>query len=404
VREVLTVSRIQAEGLPTVQGNQQGGADQQEPLIRAVMPELDSIRGLAILLVLFYHGFFWSYRLAGLSGISKVMMLITQPGWLGVNLFFVLSGFLITGILLNSKSRIDYYSRFYTRRALRILPLYFAILPVVALFHLASWPFLALSFFYLSNVAPLFGVAAGYGVLWSLAVEEQFYLVWPAVVRRVSDRALLISAAAVTLVIPVLRGISFHFGFVEGLVHYTWFVADGLAMGALLAVLLCKFPPNRACLGTSAGIAIVLSIIASVAAVPFGILTHTRLIGAAFQASAANLFFAGGLVLCLLTGTSRWKSIVRIKLLRFFGEISYGLYLIHVLLFDGYDALARSYWPGVVAHGGLAAMWLRFVCVGGTAVCLACLSRRYFEERFLRLKDKLLFSTPDRARVAVPMV
>src|SRR6266436_5835202 len=65
-----------------------------------------------------------------------------------------------------------YYSRFYTRRALRILPLYFAILPVLALFHLASWPFLVLSFLYLSNVAPLFGVAAGYGVLWSLAVEE----------------------------------------------------------------------------------------------------------------------------------------------------------------------------------------------------------------------------------------
>src|SRR6266481_4008030 len=98
------------------------------------MPELDSMRGLAILLVLFYHGFFWSYGLAGLSGISKIMVLITRSGWLGVNLFFVLSGFLITGILLNSKSRTDYYSRFYTRRALRILPLSFAILPVLALF------------------------------------------------------------------------------------------------------------------------------------------------------------------------------------------------------------------------------------------------------------------------------
>jgi len=387
--------------LPEVQGNQHRGTNQEEPLIRAVMPELDSIRGLAILLVLFYHGFFWSYGLAGLSGISKIMILITRPGWLGVNLFFVLSGFLITGILLNSKSRIDYYSRFYTRRALRILPLYFAILPVLALFHLASWPFLVLSFLYLSNVAPLFGVAAGYGVLWSLAVEEQFYLVWPAVVRRVSDRVLLISAIAVALVIPLLRGISFHFGVAEGLVHYTWFVADGLAMGALLAVLLCKFPPNRASLGISAGIAMLFSIMGILAAVPFGILTRNRLIGAAFQASAANLFFAGGLVLCLLAGTSRWKSLVRIKLLRFFGEISYGLYLIHVLLFDSYDALAQSYWPGVAAHGGLAAMWLRFICAGGTAVSLAYLSRWHFEERFLRLKGKLSFSSPDRARVAV---
>jgi FkbM family methyltransferase len=68
--------------------------------------------------------------------------------------------------------------------------------------------------------------------------------------------------------------------------------------------------------------------------------------------------------------------------LRFFGEISYGLYLIHILVFDGYDALARSYWPGLAAHGGLAAIWLRFICAGGAAVALAYLSRRYIEERF----------------------
>ena len=92
------------------------------------MPELDSLRGVAILLVLFYHGFGYDYGVQGLSGIARGFVAATLTGWTGVDLFFVLSGFLITGILLDTKLRPDYYRRFYTRRALRILPIYFAVL------------------------------------------------------------------------------------------------------------------------------------------------------------------------------------------------------------------------------------------------------------------------------------
>ena len=88
------------------------------------MPALCALRGVAILGVLFLHGFFWRYRSLHFSRAARWMLTATQPGWLGVKLFLVLSGFLITGILVDSKTRPHFYKRFYGRRALRILPAY----------------------------------------------------------------------------------------------------------------------------------------------------------------------------------------------------------------------------------------------------------------------------------------
>jgi len=84
----------------------------REPLVRGRMPELDSLRGFAILLVLFLHGFAYIVDPASFTGLQRDFMAATSYGWTGVNLFFVLSGFLITGILLDSKGRPDYYRRF----------------------------------------------------------------------------------------------------------------------------------------------------------------------------------------------------------------------------------------------------------------------------------------------------
>jgi hypothetical protein len=120
-------------------------------LLRPKMPELDTIHGIAVLLVLFFHGFGFRYGLEGLSGLPKLVVAATVPGWVGVNLFFVLSGFLITGILLDAKPKANYYRSFYIRRALRILPLYYAVLLLLAVLtrsgwvnRQASWAFLAL--------------------------------------------------------------------------------------------------------------------------------------------------------------------------------------------------------------------------------------------------------------------
>jgi peptidoglycan/LPS O-acetylase OafA/YrhL len=97
------------------------------------MPELNTIRGIAVLLVIFFHGFSFRYGVAGLSGFPKLFVEATFPGWMGVDLFFVLSGFLITGTLLDSKHTADYYRNFYIRRALRILPLHYAVLLILAI-------------------------------------------------------------------------------------------------------------------------------------------------------------------------------------------------------------------------------------------------------------------------------
>jgi peptidoglycan/LPS O-acetylase OafA/YrhL len=167
------------------------------------MPELDTLRGVAILAVVFYHGFPRSDAVASLPGIVRIVSAIAEREWLGVNLFFVLSGFLITGILLDSKGAPQYYKRFYVRRALRIVPAYLLLLLLLLVLPLIgivdrriSWSFIGLSLIYLSNFTNFFGVAMQYGPLWSLAVEEQFYLVWPAAVRNLSRRTLGLCAVA----------------------------------------------------------------------------------------------------------------------------------------------------------------------------------------------------------------
>ena len=193
------------------------------------MPELDSLRGLAVLGVVFLHGFYWQYSDFNWTGFARIFMRLTSGGWIGVNLFFVLSGFLITGILLDSRTKPRFYRTFYARRALRILPAYYALLLLLALFRQASAPYLGMSLIYLSNLTYLVGVSNDYGPLWSLAVEEQYYLFWPIIVRRLNIKILAIFAAAICVVVPLLRVRAFYSGAFDGLSRYTWLVADGLA-------------------------------------------------------------------------------------------------------------------------------------------------------------------------------
>jgi peptidoglycan/LPS O-acetylase OafA/YrhL len=359
------------------------------PLIRPVMPELDSVRGVAVLGILFLHGFYWQYSSLHFTGLARKFLLATQPGWLGVNLFFVLSGFLITGILLESKPKPHYYRRFYTRRALRILPAYYLLLVLLGLLHSASAGFLGLSFVYLANVTGLFGIPADYGPLWSLAVEEHYYIFWPAVVRRLTPKNLAICSIALCVLIPVLRAVSFHYGYTTGLASYTWFVADGLAAGSLLAIVLRTSISRRQvvslCTGLLAG-GVMLAIVGR----PLGILTRDRVLGAALQHTVIDIVFGGILLLVLLIGTSSRKRYVNHSALRFLGYLSYGLYLIHLLVFRMYDKLSKYYWPQLQpSDGHFGLVVLRFLVAGGFAIGLAYLSRKYFEERFLRLKDRL---------------
>jgi peptidoglycan/LPS O-acetylase OafA/YrhL len=358
------------------------------------MPELDLLRGVAVLLVVLFHGFALPTRLEGFDGAAKIFVAIALQGWTGVHLFFVLSGFLITGILLETKRQPRYYRNFFIRRALRILPAYYLVLVVLALArghawlgHQCSWAFLGLSALYLSNLTPLFGVRMGFGPLWSLAVEEQFYLAWPFLVRRIAPRAIARVALGIIVVAPVLRAIAFatshsDFNF------YTWLVADGLAWGALLAVLARE--RARPSMKRLAWLLFVLAGLVFAIGAPFGIFSSGTLAGSALRITGTDLLFAGVLVATLLVGTSRARTLVQRPSLRFFGDISYGLYLCHVIVFDAFDRMTARFAPSFPAlEGNISALALRFLVAGGLSVFIAYGSRRLFEEPFLRLKKRL---------------
>jgi peptidoglycan/LPS O-acetylase OafA/YrhL len=359
-------------------------------LIRPVMPELDTLRGIAVLGVFFLHAFSWQYGGLHFGALGRFFLSATQPGWIGVNLFFVLSGFLITGILLDSKGNPYFYRRFYTRRALRILPAYYSLLLLLLLLHSSSFGFVGLSFVYLANLADLFGVACGYGPLWSLAVEEHYYIFWPAVVHRLSTTRLAAVSAGIVVFVPILRAVCFTLGWgKDGLAWYTWFVADGLAAGSLLAIVL-RTAITRKRVQHLCALLLSLGLLLGVLGRPFGITTRERLLGAALQQTTINIFFAGVLLLFLLTGTSSKKNYVYNSVLRFFGYISYGLYLNHILAFRMYDRICLRYWPWLVpSNNHFELVVLKFALGGGFAVAAAYLSRKYFEEPFLRIKDRM---------------
>ncbi len=369
-----------------------------DKLIRPVMPELDSLRGIAILLVLFFHGFnypglVWSR----FRGPARLFITASVGGWTGVYLFFVLSGFLITGILLDSKPKPHYYRRFYLRRALRILPAFYLLLILLIILprtgwledRRVGWPFIGLSFLYLANLTPLFGVPAQYAALWSLAVEEHFYLLWPTAVRALTRRAAAWCALGIFVASPMIRALVHALGYNAG-TAYTWLVADGLAIGALMGVLSRGPLGERRPMFYFSATCIAAAIGLFTFGTPFGIWRGSRFFGAALRPTGVNLFCAGVLSMTMLIGASRFRWIVQRPLLQWFGWISYGLYLVHMLAFDFTDHWLARFFPGVYSQlpSRLGFLFLRFLFSAGLAVTVAFLSRTYFEQWFLNLKDR----------------
>jgi peptidoglycan/LPS O-acetylase OafA/YrhL len=357
-------------------------------IARPVMPELNAARGIAILLVVVLHGFEF-FTPSAAPAWERLFLMVVNQGWAGVNLFFVLSGFLITGILLDSVKRSDYYSRFYVRRALRILPAYyFVLLLLLLLSHISFFPrrtslaFVSLSLIYLSNVSPLVGISMQYGPLWSLAVEEHFYILWPLGVRKLTRRNLTIAAASICVIEPLARLYTVYRG---GLWWgpYTWVSADGLALGALLAIFARSCYASRRILF----IVVFLTAIAASGAMAASVVTP-RFVAVAIRGTCVNyLAFAvvGGI---LWVGTGSYFHVVRWLVLSFYGYISYGLYLIHMLCFDLYNGVVDAYIPRLSVGTNFARCWIRFAVVVATSTAIAYVSRVTFEEFFLRMKDK----------------
>jgi len=365
------------------------------PLLRPRMPELDTVRGMAILGVLLYHGFYWSRALDRYTPAQRLFLKAMALGQYGVNLFFVLSGFLITGILIDSKAQPNYYKRFYVRRALRILPAYYGTLLLLVVFGMTTKSFLWMSLLYSSNLSLLFGIAMSYGVLWSLAIEEHFYLVWPAIVRKVNPGALLWAALCILVVSPMLRflcsSVPLFAGHGQGgCSYYTWNCADGLALGALMAILVRRMNNDRRQLMRLSLLLSATGFLIGLAGIPFGIMTKMNAAGEALQWVPGNLEFAAMLGFLLLASSGRLAKYVVPRPLTFLGDISYGLYLYHLLFFHAYDWLAR--WTQIESRLHLTLweqVWFKMIFSSSAAILFSYASRWYLEEPFLRMKEWL---------------
>jgi peptidoglycan/LPS O-acetylase OafA/YrhL len=287
-----------------------------EQVQRGRVPQLDGLRAIAIVLVIAHH--------AGLVSI----------GWIGVNLFFALSGFLITGILRRSREEEFFWRPFYIKRATRILPpllpffLFCALTTPVAR-HATLLPYI----FFGANVAQSLPHASvtDLTVLWSLAVEEHFYLLWPFAVRFLGRRALIRLLAAILLLEPFIRllgTVLIHRW--EPIYFLTPFQMDGLAAGALLAVLL-EEERSSIYLRRWApwGVVATLVILGLCSAVPSFSREQDSLLFNSMGYSLLAALSAAVVAVLVLRPQSLLSRILSLSPLVFVGLVSYGLYLYH---------------------------------------------------------------------------
>jgi peptidoglycan/LPS O-acetylase OafA/YrhL len=308
------------------------------------IPALDGIRGLAILSVLAHQLIIDRERSS--HGLSLLFAPL-QAGWVGVQLFFVLSGFLITGILLDTRDADNRWSSFFVRRSLRIFPPYYFVLAlmfwvaptvwrvpsdVLAEFSHQSWYWL-----YLANWTSASGAGIGaLGHCWSLSVEEQFYLIWPPVVFMLKPRGLigvcLIAAgAALTLrTVLVIADANPEFAY-----ETTFARMDALTIGALTAILvrlhdpLIRVLPHLPRLTWLALVA--LSIVAFVSGCFSRVNAVTLTVGQSVLAlgSACLILVA---VADAVRGLGRTGAVLSWAPFRLFGKHSYAIYLFHLPL------------------------------------------------------------------------
>ncbi|HZO92313.1 MAG TPA: acyltransferase [Candidatus Baltobacteraceae bacterium] len=361
------------------------------------IPELDGFRAIAILGVMLGHLLVFTPLLRHQpNGLPRMLATVINHGWLGVDLFFLLSGFLITSILVGTKhlGARRYFGGFYLRRALRIWPLYFLMVAImlVAYARYTGVTYFIYSVFFVANLAaPLHvPVPNGGGPLWSLAVEEQFYLIWPVLVLFLERRVLVAILIAIAVVEPIVRL------FPVGTLETTWERCDGLALGALLALWFTSAlhnPRNDKRLALAfVGVAVVVT--AADAVLAHVLPGHEA--GVSLRIPQVLCICAAVMTLALSRSGAPAFAALRLPFLIVTADFSYCLYLIHVPLTDAYDTYASRVAPAIAHLGALQANVLRCAVVFVVAYALAAFSRRYVELPFLNLgrRDRM----PRRAR------
>jgi peptidoglycan/LPS O-acetylase OafA/YrhL len=345
---------------------------------------------------------------------------VLESGWIGVDLFFVLSGFLITGILVDSKTADHYFRNFYARRALRIFPLYYGVLalflvgvPLLIRWHVPGLGFIANNPKHLSDLQSVqtdqlwyWFYGANYAAIahkniaffthfWSLSVEEHFYFVWPLVVFLFDRKWLLRICAGVALFSLALRTALVLTGDSPSIYLATQCRMDSLAIGAWVALAVRRWGlprllrPARAMALLTGAVLMVRLFTAKGFRIDDPVM---RSGGFTFLA----LFFASLIVLSLgASATSAINRAMRWAPLRSLGKYSYGMYIFHLFalwpvarIFDPEKIAARLgsvYWAiPVSAAGGIAFVY-----------GIAWVSWHLYEKHFLKLKKYFDDVAPD---------
>jgi peptidoglycan/LPS O-acetylase OafA/YrhL len=337
--------------------------------------ELDGVRAIAAFMVIFFHFFFVPEL-----NLPPLLTKIAKFCRTGVSLFFVLSGFLITRILIATKESPNYFSSFYVRRSLRIFPLYylfltltFIILPLISGKPLAPFNLQVYSWSYLQNFAMAFRWPyAGPLHLWSLSVEEHFYLFWPLLIYLLSIRKIVV--ASVFIIVMAFGVRLFMVVYDYEAYYFTFARIDELSMGALLAVLETK---NKL-IDKNANKFLLISVIFAVPTIALLVIFNS-LSNYIIQIVKYNLLaftFLGmvGYVISLRE-TSWVNRFLYTKPMLFSGKISYGLYLYHPLCI----AATWSVFPKMN-------LVLNFVIAVAFTFLVASASYYLFELNFLKLK------------------
>ena len=404
---------------------------------RTHVPALDGMRGLAILLVLIYHmvGYCQCH-----GRWSSIMRNICFGGWIGVDLFFVLSGFLITGILWESRNAEHYFKNFFARRMLRIFPLYYAsLIALLVLLPLAGpltvhlptpirqpsmdllkglgvadhyWPL-----FYAHFVDVLVawqGFKIWMTHFWSLSIEEHFYLLWPFLVHRLSRRMLIIISCFLIVAAFIMRAVATRLIDPNAVYTLTPFRMDGLALGGLIA-LLWREPEYRQKLNYGAWVVLPgTGILLLVVFIKKGFESHLSHLSQTFGFLASILFFGSLLIITL--HSKRIGSVFCHRFFCLFGKYSYSIYIFQIFpMFFGSALFALGnpsrfsvvlYTLKYFSGGHVFSMnrslmvldcilYVLFVTV--TSIGIAMITWRVIEAPCLRLKRFFSYETKDHA-------
>jgi peptidoglycan/LPS O-acetylase OafA/YrhL len=366
------------------------------------MPALDGVRGLAVLMVLLFH---FIGGLTPTNGVESVVFGVMKYGSYGVELFFVLSGFLITGILYDTRETTQYFRNFFMRRVLRIFPLYYAVLiavfliaPLIPLFRGPTLDALvekqAWAWLYAVNLYIAKEGAWSFSYLqhfWSLAIEEHFYLFWPFVVFALMRRPARLAQVCLVLAITamVVRVAAIALG-MNGISAYvlTPLRLDGLALGAWLAIVVRR-PGGQASVArwlphvvTALGLALIVS---------FPLARTVGLSGsellAAIRGCLAQMLLACLVITAVMSPTKTFVSrLFTSHPLVWLGTYSYGLYVYHHFL----SYAAQDYRTVEVLATWTGSHMLAVVMQASVGIGLSCLiaylSYEHFEKRFLAFK------------------